>query len=219
VQNRITVLDLPLLPEEYTIALQEYEDFQFNVSQNYEGVRLLIDAALVIPSSIRLFAGKVGGLFKDLRAAEKTAPLRVQAEQQQLTKEELWVDPREIRFSQRSAGGGLPPRAPQLRESLKRGWDPAQGPIDVVQTQKGLTTFDNTRVAIAQEFGIDAMTARVRSLSEALPPGFAEARGLTRQAERLGLPRPTTWGDALRIRTMKNGLPLEGTPNRPSMPP
>ena len=45
---------------------------------------------------------------------------------------EVWLDPYKLRFSQRRAGGGDPPRAPQLRRSMQKGWDPAEGPVDVI---------------------------------------------------------------------------------------
>lgn len=69
VQQRITVLDLPLLPAEYTIALQEYEDFQRQVQENYEGFRLFIDVALIIPGSIRILGAKIAGLLRKAKAA------------------------------------------------------------------------------------------------------------------------------------------------------
>jgi hypothetical protein len=104
---------------------------------------------------------------------------------------ERWVNPTELRFSQRTAGGGNPPRAPIIREQMRAGWDPAKGPIDVIETEQGLVTFDNTRVAIAQEFGFEGITARAHGLGDPLPKGFAAGRGLVGRAKRLGLPEPS----------------------------
>ena len=101
---------------------------------------------------------------------------------------------------------------------MQSGWNPKEGTFDVVKTKKGLTTFDNTRPAIAQEFDFDYVTVRKHSLTEPLPKGFVKDRGLLVQAEKLKLPEPKTWGDALKIRTMRNKLPLEGTTTRPRMP-
>lgn len=87
--------------------------------------------------------------------------------------------------------------------------------MDVIATREGWVTFDNTRVAIAQELGMPRITARVHYLEESLPAGFAIERDLIVKAQELRLPLPKTWGDALRIRTMANRLPLEGTTVRP----
>ena len=121
-----------------------------------------------------------------------------------VSKGEISVNPSHLRFSQRTAGGGKPPRAPFLRQQMQGGWDPSKGPVDVIKTEKGLVSFDNTRVAIAQEFKFNTITARVHKFAEPLPPGFAQQRGLIKQAKKLRLPEPQTWGDALRIRTKKN---------------
>ena len=133
---------------------------------------------------------------------------------------ELVVNPNSIRYTQRSAGGGRPPRAPQLRESLAGGWDPNFGPIDVIRTPDGLLSLDNTRVAVAQELGLPQVTARVRGTDELLPSGFParRLRSFENKAKKLGLQSPRTWGDLFQIRTMDNRLPATGTSQRPRMP-
>ncbi len=76
------------------------------------------------------------------------------------------VDPDTLRFSQRTAGGNG--RAITLRESMRvHGWDGP--PIDVVETEGGLATIDNTRVAVAQELGLKEIPTSVHALNEALP--------------------------------------------------
>jgi hypothetical protein len=120
-----------------------------------------------------------------------------------------WLNTAELRFSQRTAGGGGGSHA--LRESLSRGWDASRGGVDAIQTRGGLVTFDNTRVAVARELGIEKVSGRIHQLGDPLPEGFARMRGLDVRAKRLGLSEPKTWQDALRIRTMGNKLPLEGT--------
>src|SRR5690606_14629112 len=115
-----------------------------------------------------------------------------------------------------------PPRAPALRQRLAQGWEPDQGAIDVIKTPDGLVSLDNTRVAVAQELGLPAITARVRGWNEPLPTDFPEGRlaSFARKAEKLGLPMPTnlTWGDLFTVRTMDNKLPPSGTATRPRMP-
>jgi RHS repeat-associated protein len=133
-----------------------------------------------------------------------------------LPRGEVWLDTAELRFSQKTAGGGG--RTEALRESLAQsGWDPSKGSVDVIRTERGLVTFDNTRVALAREMGIEKVSGRVRDLAEPLPQNFVQARELDVQARRLGLPEPKTWGDALRVRTMGNRLPLEGTETPPRL--
>src|SRR5580704_10663868 len=68
------------------------------------------------------------------------------------------VDPAELRFTQRTAGGKG--RADALRASMgERGYD--GDPIDVVRTPDGLVTVDNTRPAVALEQGISSIPANV----------------------------------------------------------
>lgn len=117
------------------------------------------------------------------------------------------VDPTELRFSQSTAGGRG--RAAQIRSSMREhGW---QGdPIDVVQTDSGLVTIDNTRAAIAQELGIENIPVRVHQPGSPLP---GEMYG------RFGDAR--TWGEALVYRTSRQSPPLppNGTTQRPRLPP
>ena len=111
-----------------------------------------------------------------------------------------------LRFSQTSAGGSG--RAEGLRESMGR-----QGyvgdPVDVVQTNEGLVTIDNTRVAVAKELGIENIPARVHSPSESLPPDMKGRFGSA-----------TTWGEAVTYRTSTQNPPLPptGTTQMPRMP-
>ncbi len=117
-----------------------------------------------------------------------------------------WVDPRTLRFSQRSAGGNG--RAGPLRASMgAHGW--AGEPVDVVASPRGLVTIDNTRVAVAQELGLERIPVRVHAPTDALP---ADMQG------RFGPAR--TWGEALVHRTasQRPGLPPDGTAERPRMP-
>jgi hypothetical protein len=122
-----------------------------------------------------------------------------------------------VRFSQRTAGGNG--RADGLRESMRRnGW--RGDPVDVVETPTGLTTIDNTRVAVARELGIETIPVRVRGWNEPLPPSML----------RQGSKRPRfgedarTWGDALRYRTASQGrqngapFPQDGSTVPPRLP-
>lgn len=128
------------------------------------------------------------------------------------------VDPRQLRFSQTTAGGPFKPRpgqasrADQLRASMADGWDPKAPPVDVVRTPNGeLVTIDNTRVAVARELGIDEVPVRIREMDEILPVG--------QYKDRFGDAK--TWGEALRNRTagqQGKGLPLEGREASPRMP-
>jgi hypothetical protein len=89
----------------------------------------------------------------------------------------------------------------------ERGWD--GDPVDVVATPDGLTTIDNTRVAVAQELDIPEIPINVHAPDDPLPDDMAGRFG---PAE--------TWGDALAYRTSNQRPPLgpTGTPTRPRMP-
>ena len=118
------------------------------------------------------------------------------------------LSPSELRFSQRTAGGGG--GVQELRPSMAgRGWDGP--PIDAVRTPEGIVTIDNTRVALAQELGITRIPVRVWNLSDPLPQAMIE-RG------RFGLSR--TWGEALAYRAGRQRPPLDptGTTQRPRLP-
>lgn len=116
------------------------------------------------------------------------------------------VDPGTLRFSQCTAGGNG--RAITLRESMRaHGWDGP--PVDVVETEGGLVTIDNTRVAVAQELGLKEIPISIHALDEALPDLMhTRFRG------------SRTWGEALDQRTKSQAppLPVEGTATRPRMP-
>ncbi len=169
------------------------------------------DAALLTPVVGGIRAGVTKGLSAQARrAAWKRAAARGEIE----------VSPGDVRFTQRTAGGGDPPRAPKLREQMAEGWDPDLGPIDVIETPEGLLSLDNTRVAVAQELGIPKITARVHGLDDLLPTDFPADRlaSFQRKAAKLGLPEPKTWGDLFKIRTQSSRLPATGAATRPRMP-
>ena len=124
------------------------------------------------------------------------------------TPETQLLSPSELRFSQRTAGGGG--GVQELRPSMaERGWDGP--PIDAVRTPEGIVTIDNTRVALAQELGIGRIPVRVWNPSDPLPQAMIE-RG------RFGASR--TWGEALAYRIGRQRPPLDptGTIQRPRLP-
>ena len=89
----------------------------------------------------------------------------------------------------------------------EHGW--AGDPVDAVLTPDGITTIDNTRVAVAQELGIPRIPVNVHAADEALPADMIGRFG-----------RARTWGDALIHRTSRQRPPLgpTGTSVRPRMP-
>jgi hypothetical protein len=118
------------------------------------------------------------------------------------------LDPAQVRFSQTSAGGRG--RAEALRRSLaEKGW--AGEPVDAVRTPDGVTTIDNTRVAVARELGMDKIPVRVHDPNEPLPSDVLKT-------ERFGVAK--TWGEALAHRTahQRPALPPSGTLDPPRMP-
>jgi hypothetical protein len=118
------------------------------------------------------------------------------------------INPADLRYSQRKAGGNG--RADKLRESMKDGWDYSREPVDVIKTEKGFETFDNTRPAVAVELGLKKIQAKIRQIDEPLPGGFAYQRDLIQTARRNKLPTPKTWGEAFKVRTKSNRIPFEG---------
>jgi hypothetical protein len=78
------------------------------------------------------------------------------------------VDPFKIRYSQRTAGARGD--AASLRQAIGTQGIEAVPPIDVVKTPSGLVTLDNTRPAVAREFGIREVPARVHEMNEPLGP-------------------------------------------------
>lgn len=123
------------------------------------------------------------------------------------------LDPNDVRFSQNTAGGRG--RADALRKSMgENGW---QGdPVDGVRTPDGVTTIDNTRVAVAREQGIESIPVRVHEPGEPLPPDMQPGPDGT--GGRFGSAK--TWGEALANRTanQKPPLPPTGTDQPPRMP-
>lgn len=115
------------------------------------------------------------------------------------------MDPTDLQFSQRSAGGNG--RAVQLRESMANGWNGKA--VDAVQTPHGITSIDNTRIAVAQELGIPQVPVMVRQMSDPLPQSMLGRFGNSK-----------TWGEALQYRTgnQRPPLPSTGTPTRPRLP-
>lgn len=117
-----------------------------------------------------------------------------------------YVDPKTLRWTQRTAGGGG--RADPMRQSMRtKGWDGP--PIDVVETPGGLVTVDHTRAAVAQELGIDKIPVRVHAPNELLPPEMAGRFGSAR-----------TWGEAAAARgaSQRPPLPPTGTTTPPRLP-
>ena len=109
------------------------------------------------------------------------------------------VNPEILRYSQTTAGGNG--RYEVLKESIQtKGWNGP--PIDVVKTQEGLTTIDNTRTAIAQELNLKTVPANIHLGEEFLPDSMVGRFG-----------DATTWEEALRFRTANQNppLPYEGT--------
>ena len=84
-------------------------------------------------------------------------------------------------------------------------------PIDAVRTPTGIVAIDNTRVALAQELGLDRIPVRVWDPSDPLPQSMLDI-------ERFGPAK--TWGEALAYRTARQVPPLDsaGTPLRPTLP-
>ncbi|MEM1011590.1 MAG: fibro-slime domain-containing protein [Planctomycetota bacterium] len=124
------------------------------------------------------------------------------------------TQPSQLRFSQRTAGGGGNvtdgvSRAFVWRNYLRRfGFDGVK-PVDVVDTPDGLVAIDNTRAAIAAEQGIASIPVRIHKPGDALPSGMISV-------ERFGSSK--TWGEALAYRTARNRLPENGTLQRPKLP-
>jgi hypothetical protein len=117
------------------------------------------------------------------------------------------LDPNDIRFSQNTAGGRGRGRASQLRDSMKDGWN---GPaVDAIRTPDGITTIDNTRIAVARELGIPEVPVKVRLPSDPLPKSMLGCFG-----------DANTWGEALLHRTGRQRPPLgpTGSPMIPRIP-
>jgi hypothetical protein len=118
-----------------------------------------------------------------------------------------YVDPKTLRWTQNTAGGGG--RADPMRQSMRaKGWDGP--PIDVVETTDGLVTVDHTRAAVAQELGINRIPVRIHAPNELLPPEMAGRFG----------PNVRTWGEAAAARaaSQRPPLPQTGTTTPPRLP-
>ncbi len=116
-----------------------------------------------------------------------------------------YVNPKKVRYSQTTAGSGG--RYRQISESMqKQGWNGP--PIDIVSTNKGLVSIDNTRLMVAKDLGISKIPTRIHSFNERLP---VTMRGRFGSAK--------TWGEALLHRTgnQNPSLPLGGTLKRPQI--
>ena len=119
-----------------------------------------------------------------------------------------WLNPFSIRFSQTSIND-----VDEIVDSMQlNGWQGA--PIDVVKMPDGtLITLDNTRLFAAGEVGIN-VKANVHDAGDMISPERGQAF-----LERYGS-RPSTWGDAARMRighqsagyrnTYPNGSPVIG---------
>jgi filamentous hemagglutinin len=81
--------------------------------------------------------------------------------------------------------------------------------VDVVRSADGLVTVDHTRAAVALEYGIRGIPARVHSPTDVLPSSMTGRFGPA-----------TTWGDAAAYRaaTQRPPLPSTGTVTPPRLP-
>lgn len=115
------------------------------------------------------------------------------------------VDPKTLRWTQRTAGGGG--RADTLRASMSKGW--SGEPIDAVATEHGLVTVDHTRAAVAIELNMTKVPVRIHLPGEPLPPEMLGRFGNAR-----------TWGEAAAQRAagQRPPLPPTGTPTPPRLP-
>lgn len=96
---------------------------------------------------------------------------------------------------------------------IERGFiEEAHNPVNVVQTPVGLTTIDNTRIAVALELGLEDVPVVIHQFDDPLPENMVRIR-------RFGDAR--TWGDALLYRTEQqrpDPLPPYGIFEKPVMP-
>lgn len=105
------------------------------------------------------------------------------------------ADPRQIRFSQNTVG----PDHLDIQASMSQdGW--RGDALDVVRQQDGtLTSMDNRRLRAARDAGLDRVQVRVHEAGKRLPADWVK------RFSDPGQPAPTTWEEALRIRTAKQG--------------
>jgi len=112
------------------------------------------------------------------------------------------MDPAELRWSQRDAGGKG--RADAMRLSMeKNGWKGP--PIDAVETLDGIATVDHTRAAVALELGIRQIPVRIHRPQSLLPWGMRQ-----RPWNRFGH-TGRTWGEAFALRAFGQDPPLPRT--------
>ena len=90
---------------------------------------------------------------------------------------------------------------------MANGWNGAA--INAVETPNGITTIDNTRIAVATELNIPQVPVMVWQTSGPLPPSMLGRFGDAK-----------TWGEALQFRTgnQRPPLPATGTPTPPRLP-
>ncbi|MCZ8347455.1 MAG: hypothetical protein O9346_13655 [Leptospiraceae bacterium] len=113
------------------------------------------------------------------------------------------INPNKINFSQTSAGGRG--RYQAIKESMQQnGW--IGDPIDVIQTNKGFTSIDNTRLVVARDLGLDNIPVRIHKFTDPLPENMIGRFGNSK-----------TWIDALKYRTGRQNpaLPYYGTDTIP----
>ncbi|MBN1281837.1 MAG: hypothetical protein JW985_02605 [Alphaproteobacteria bacterium] len=110
----------------------------------------------------------------------------------------------DVKYTQTSAGRGKV----DLYNNIKNnGYNP-QYPIDVVKTESGFTTLDNTRPAIMKNLGKTEIPAIVHNPLDTLP---------TSMNGRFG--NATTWQEAIEFRTSNQipKLPVNGTEKIPKL--
>jgi RHS repeat-associated protein len=120
------------------------------------------------------------------------------------------IDPAELRWSQRDAGGKG--RADAMRLSIgKNGWKGP--PIDAVETADGIVTLDHTRAAVALELGIRQIPVRVHQPQSLLPWSMRNSYW-----NRFGN-TARTWAEAVALRAFgqRPPLPNTGTPKPPKL--
>jgi hypothetical protein len=136
--------------------------------------------------------------WKDVKAVQKTPePI---AKPNEITN--INVD--QIRYTQTSAGRGKI----DLYNDIKNNGYNSNYPIDVVKTDSGFVTIDNTRPAIMKDLNRTEIPAVVHSPSDKIPSSMDGRFG-----------NATTWGEAVEYRTSKQvpELPTSGTSKPPKL--
>jgi hypothetical protein len=116
------------------------------------------------------------------------------------------VAPADLRWTQRTAGGGG--RAEPIRQSMSENGYKGP-PIDVIQMADGIVTVDHTRAVVALELGIPTIPATLHLPGDPLPASMLGRFGAAR-----------TWGEAAAYRalTQRPPLPSIGTTTPPKLP-